>query len=408
MKIENISSIQYVLNNYPETYEVFLSNGFRSNSREELIDTLGENTLLKTVLKIKGINEKIFIDMLNEKISKTCSMDEMDEINHIFHNPELPLNLLIKTACPVGAKFREDISSVIRKHEEQTGKSTNCFLVGGCDAPHKYDNFWEQENIDELPDIVMSMSFDEIYDKRFIDKFIKTGNFQNVLHNVNDKYKNMGIVDDSYTLSAALPIVFLIDENRLGDLPRPKTWSDLLKPIYKDEIVCFGRGTGEVFEYLLYYLYKEFGMDGIRKFADNVKFACHGAKMAKIAGSNSPQTGAIHTIPLNFSEFRDRKNTSLIIPEDGGCIIPISFIVKKDKVEELKYLTDFLLNEYGQMCADIGGISFNSNVKNKISKDVKIKWLGWNYVKSTDLLRLAEELKEEFYEIWDKKPKHNK
>ena len=75
-------------------------------------------------------------------------------------------------------------------------------MVGGCDAPHKYDNFWEQESVDELPDIVMSMSFDEIYDKRFIDKFIKTGNFQNVLHNADDKYKDMGIVDDSYTLNS--------------------------------------------------------------------------------------------------------------------------------------------------------------------------------------------------------------
>ncbi|HZK56868.1 MAG TPA: DUF1858 domain-containing protein, partial [Clostridia bacterium] len=156
MKIENTSNVQYILDNYPETYEVFSSNGFRSNSREGLIDILGENTPLKTVLKIKGINEKMFIDMLNKKIGKTCFMDGTDEINHVFHDPELPLNLLIKTACPVGARFREDISSVIRKHREQTGKSTNCFLVGGCDAPHQYDNFWEQENVDELPDIVMS------------------------------------------------------------------------------------------------------------------------------------------------------------------------------------------------------------------------------------------------------------
>ena len=59
----------------------------------------------------------------------------------------------------------------------------------------------------------------------------------------------------------------------------------------------FGRGTGEVFEYLLYYLYKEFGMDGMRKFADNVKFLVMVLRWPR-------SREATATKPVPYTQFR--------------------------------------------------------------------------------------------------------
>lgn len=402
MKINSQNKIGEILDRYPEALDVFLLSGFKSNSLEELIDSLGKNTMLKTVLNVKGIHEDVFINMINERVSSHGSMEEI-EFN--CYNPEKPLNLLVKTACPVGARFKERLSEVLKEHKTRTGVDTNCYIVGGCDAPHEYDDFGEKDRIEELPDIIMSMSFDEIYDKAFIDKFIKTGKFENVLSNIKEKYRSIGVLDESYTFNAGLVLGLLIDEKKLGDLPKPRKWIDLLDSIYRDKIVGFGSEKEGIFEYPLYYIYKLFGMEGIKKLAQNTKHIYHGAKMSKVAGTNSNETEAIHIVPLTFSELCENKNTSIVVPEEGGLIIPISFIVKKDKKEELKHITDLLLDEYGQMCSDIYGVSFNTNVRNKISEDILLNWLGWDFIYSNDLLNLGKKLKEEFHKVYDTKTK---
>ncbi len=402
MKITSVDKIGDILNKYPESYDVFLANGFSSNSIEELISSLGKDTMLRTVLKVKDINMDLFVNMINKKINEDCQIDEFE---YDFYKPDLPINLMVKTACAVNMLFKDELSKVLKEHKEKTGKTINTYVIDGCDATHEFEAFWKQESIDKLPDIIMSMSFDEIYDKRFIGKYIKTGYFENVLKNMDEEYLNLGCLDDSYTLNAGLVMVFLVDEKNLGDLPKPKKWADLLNPIYKDKIIGFGSGIESkgIFEYPLYYFYKEFGTEGIKKFANNVKNICHGQKMAKLAGTNGKEAGGIYILPLTFAMLCEKEDVSIVFPEDGAWIIPIAFLVKKDKIDELDFLVKFLLNTYGQMCADINGVSFNPNIKNKIHKRTKLKWLGWDYIKSNDILALGKQLQKDFHEVWDKK-----
>jgi ABC-type Fe3+ transport system substrate-binding protein len=391
-----------ILHDYPELYEVFLANGFMSDSIADLVSLLGKETMLRTVLRVKDINEDLFLNMINKRINTDCQMEGLE---YDFYQPDAPLNLLVKTACPVSILFRDELSKVLQKNKEETGETVNTYIIGGCDTTHEFENLWEAESIDKVSDIIMSMSFDEIYDKRFIDKYIKKGYFENALKSTHEELLDIDCLDDSYTLNAGLVMVILVDEKNLGDLPKPKKWADLLDPIYKDKIIGFGSGTEAkgIFEYPLYYLYQEFGAEGIKKLANNTKAIYHGQKMAKIAGTNSPETGGIYIIPLTFARLCENKGVSIVFPEDGAWIIPIAFLVKKDKKGELNHVIEFLLNNYGQMCVDINGVSFNQNIKNEIHEGTKLKWLGWDYIKSHDLLSLGKQLQKDFHEMWGKK-----
>jgi ABC-type Fe3+ transport system substrate-binding protein len=374
MGITANDKIGNLLTEHPELYDVFLAKGFKAGSAAELTEILGKDTMLQTVLKVKNINSELFLSAANERIDKGTPLES---ITYNLFDPKLPMNLLVKTACPVSELFKQKLSEYLAEHKMATGKTVNTFIVDGCSVPHDYNNFWEQPDIDSLPDIIMSMSFDEIFDKRFIDKYVKTGYFENVLKTPTQDFTAPDFMDDSFTLHAGLVMMLLIDEDKLGALPRPKKWADLLKPIYKDKIVGFGNDALGIFEYPLYYVYKEFGMEGIKTLAENTKSICHAAKMVKLAGSNHKDAEAIYILPLTFATLCKNKNTSFVFPEDGAWIVPMSILVKKDKVKELDFVIDFILNEYGQMCADIDAVSFSPGVTNKIDRNIRLEWLGW-------------------------------
>lgn len=386
-----------IISNYPQLYEVFWENGFDYSSAAELVSALGKDTMLRTVLAVKGINVELFTDMINASVSNECQM----QLEYDFYNPNLPVNLLVKTACPVSIFFKDKLAETIEAHKEATGETTNVFFVDGCHAPHEFERFWEIENIDKLPDIIMSMSFDEIYDQRFIDKYVNKGYFTSVL-DIDQQYLELGCEDDSYTLNAGLVMVFLVDNKRLGDLPVPQTWEDLLDPIYVNQIIGFGDEYKQIFEYPLFYLYQEYGLESMQKLAHNVKGIYHAAKASQLAGTNSREGGAIYYMPLTFARLCESKDVSIIFPQDGAFIIPISFLVKKDKVDQLDYLLDFILHHYGQMCADINAAVFNSNIKSNLPTGTKLKWLGWDYIKSNDIPVIGERLRQEFHQAWDK------
>ena len=91
-------TIGNILNKYPELYEVFWENGFNYSSANQLVSSLGADTMLRTVLTAKGINIELFTNMINRRINNEC---QMEGLQYDFYNPDLPVNLLVKTACEV-------------------------------------------------------------------------------------------------------------------------------------------------------------------------------------------------------------------------------------------------------------------------------------------------------------------
>lgn len=377
-----------ILKKYPETYEVFSTNGLKSDSSENLVEIIGD-TMLQTVLKVKKINQDLFLKQINEIIATT-------EEDYELYDPSLPTNISAQTTYPTKMTFVDKISEIFKKHQDETGEKINCYMADSRGPKVEYQGFIER-SIDELPDIIMSKGFDEVYSREFREKFIDKGYFESVICGTNDVYE-----DNNYTLNTAMLKVMLIDKSRLGNLPMPEKWSDLLNPIYKGNIIAFGNEE-EISKTTLIYLYKEFGIDGVRKFAENVKSLCLGPRSVKLAGTNSEEGAAIYILPSAFAEMSTRENTFVVWPKDGANLVPLSVLVKKDKKEKMKFFIDFLLNDYGHMYEGIYSVSFNPKIDSKILKEKAIKWLGWDYIYSNDLYDLGNKLKKEFHLVYDKK-----
>ena len=82
MNITGATTIEKLLEN-EQAFEALLALGFNTSSKEELINLLGKNTMLQTVLKVKNINLDLFLKELKEKIN-----NEMLEegINNKYYN----------------------------------------------------------------------------------------------------------------------------------------------------------------------------------------------------------------------------------------------------------------------------------------------------------------------------------
>ncbi|AOY77797.1 ABC transporter substrate-binding protein [Clostridium formicaceticum] len=406
MKINDIrlnSKIKDIIEQYPETLSVFAANGFNASTKESLLEMLGESMMLVTALKVKGVNQELFIKMLEEQIAEKANItQEQDE------DVAQKLNFVGYTYCPLKLTFRECFEEVLKKYVSDTGdKDFKYYVPSGCSSEDPYENLWKADHINQLPEVIASVGFRDFFRKEFVEKFVNKGYFKAVPQpKVHKALVSAGLIDRDgwYTVYSVFPLVMLIDKKKLGKLPVPKQWSDLLHPIYADNIII-GASHGDIHEDLLLYIYKDHGEEGLVKLAANIKAGWHASQMAKTAGTNSSEGAAVYVIPWMFAKSCPRTETTEIIwPIDGALTTPIYTLVKESAMEKYKPFIDFLIGfDYGQRSADNYFPVSNAEVDNKLPVEASFKWLGWDYIKSHSMEELKEYVVGIFQQHWEKK-----
>lgn len=404
-KINADSNIKDIIEQYPETIHVFAASGFCANTKEELINEMGEALMLRTALKVKGINQEIFIRMLEKKIfEKVETVQEQDE------DSAQKLNFIGYTYCPLKLTFKECFEEALSKYRVETGDTNFRYYVpSGCGGGDPYEDIWKAKNIDQLPEVIASVGFGDFFRKEFVERFIHKGYFKTVKYpKMSEAFVSAGLIDpDScYTVYSVFPLVLLIDKKRLGKLQVPEQWSDLLKPDYTNNIII-GASHGDIHEDLLLYIYKEHGEEGLVKLAANIKTGWHASQMAKVAGTNSSEGAAVYVIPWMFAKSCPRTEaTQIIWPIDGALTTPTYLLVKETAIHKYKIFIDFLINSsYGKMSADNYFPVLNAEVDNKLPEGAVLKWLGWDYIKAHSMDELKEYVIEVFHQHWMKEVK---
>ncbi len=398
-------NIKDIIEQFPETLSVFAASGFSANTKEELVKELGEALMLKTALKVKGINQKIFLKMLEEKISEKLVTVQLND-----EDSAQKLNFIGYTYCPLKLTFKEYFEEALSKYLAETGDTNFRYYVpSGCGGGDPYEDLWKSENIDQLPEVIASVGFGDFFRKEFVERFINKGYFKAVKYpQMSEAFVSAGLIDPDgcYNVYSVFPLVMLIDRKKLDKLPVPKQWSDLLKPVYANNIII-GASRGDIHEDLLLYIYKEHGEEGVVKLAANIKTGWHASQMAKVAGTNSSEGAAIYVIPWMFAKSCARTETTEIIwPIDGALTTPTYLLVKETAIHKYKVFIDFLTtSSYGKMSADNYFPVLNAEVDNKLPERAVFKWLGWDYIKAYSMDKLKEYVIEVFQQHWVKEVK---
>ncbi|WP_034642276.1 ABC transporter substrate-binding protein, partial [Desulfovibrio inopinatus] len=309
------------------------------------------------------------------------------------------LDLLLYAPCPVKLAVKEGIDAIVRQSKDD-GPPLSVHIPMGCTSVDPVDPLYRETDPDRLPDMIASIGFGDFFRQEFADHFVKAGFFEAILPDyVEPMHEQAGIIDPAghYVIYGLTPYIFLVDMKRLGDVPPPTQWSDLLDPRYRGHINMCGDGDDMADAVLINY-YKEYGWEGIERFAENVYGLMHSSHMGKSGGVSN--AGGIYIIPYFFAESSKHPDHMRVIwPEDGAAASPLYFLVKKSEAERLKPLVSFLNSGFGQIESARWFLPLSGPLPEGLDKNARIKWVGWDFIAERDITTVRDELNDRFRKL---------
>ncbi len=372
---------------YPETVDVFVSNGFPQMADSAQRETFGKMITFETALKMKELNPETFMLLLNEVITAERSSSDTT-LAATKETNKTGLNVVGLLPCPVRIPLLEQYNAFAEKNNLTT---VNTELKAASVGTQ-----WVEENLEkineanDLPDLFISAGFDLFFDLEKIGRFRQQGVFTDLVRydGENPLFKGRKLQDPSgnYSVISIVPAVFLVNTSELGEREVPRSWSDILKPEW-EKSVSLPIKDFDLFNAILLSIQDRYGDEGVKNLGRSLMLAMHPAQMVK---SNRMKTNkpAVTVMPYFFSRtVKPGGNMQTVWPEDGAIVSPIFMLAKKERADELQPIVNFFASkEVGETLSHKGSFpSLHPEVLNDLPDDAPMMWPGWDKILHTDL-----------------------
>lgn len=311
------------------------------------------------------------------------------------------VNMLALLPCPLKVPLEVEICNFIEGLKKNNAMNIDFLIAGNANKQISYNEYIEHfESIEDIPDIVITSGVNAFYNKRFIEGFIEKGYFVDVTdYEACGNLQKLNLKDPqgSYTILTMNILVMVVDLTKLGDLPIPQSWEDLLKPEYENKVVIRGQ-KNNFCETTLMTIYKLYGLNGIEKLGRAVKAGWHPSQMVAAAGKNKEDAPAISVMPYFYSKTIKNKDKVVVVwPKEGAIVSPITMLVKKSKIEQFKPLVEFLTSDkIAEICNEAYFPTLKQVNNCKIPEGAVLNWIGWDFIRSKDIGNLVKELNKSF------------
>jgi ABC-type Fe3+ transport system substrate-binding protein len=379
-----------LIGRYPFALDVLASNGLDMFAGPEALRAFGRALRLRTLLKARGINPELFCRLLEERMAEQGDAD----------CPAAPgpgVNLFALLPCPLKVPLEEAFKGFAARLPEERRTALKWIIEGNANRVLDYADLADHfEDLSEMPDIIITPGFNSFYHAPFVERFIMTDLFRCVNDRMGDRHlAPLGVADPAghYTMLAMNLLVLVVDNARLGNRPVPARWADLLDPVHERSIAIRGYGDGTFCETLLLAFFKDFGAGGLERLGQNVRYGWHPSRMVKSAGNVREDGPAISAMPLFFAKtIKNRDAVTIVWPDDGALVSPVTILVKASKRDELADVVEFLNGpEVARICADAFFPTLHPEVDNRLPRNASFKWIGWDYIMGHDIRKLIAE-----------------
>ncbi|MBW2734935.1 MAG: ABC transporter substrate-binding protein [Deltaproteobacteria bacterium] len=387
---------------FPTTVEVLVKSGFPKMADPIRRQKQGKALTLEGAAKLRGLDVEGLVSSLREsaRATEAESYDvTLGEVPELTLHPPGDVRCVGLLPCPVRIPFLETVvagaQEIWDEEKLRVGWSLAAASVG---ADSLIDEIASVKSAEELPEIFISAGFEAFFDQRALRRFKDKDVFVDLApEETNSTFAKAGLRDPQghFTMLAVVPAVFVVNHKLLGDIPAPRTWSDLLHPRLEGQ-VALPVGDFDLFNGMLLTIQKIFGNEGVEALARNTIASLHPSQaVGRFAGRVQKQP-AVSVVPYFFSTMTLKsKILELVWPEDGAIVSPIFMLVKKSTVERVRPLVDRLLSkEVGEILAHRGLFpSLHPEVENKLpAADSPFLWLGWEAIEAMDIASAIEEV----------------
>lgn len=397
-------SIYDITNRYPETLDLFITNGFENMRDEKMREIFGKSITLEMALSMKKINIDTFVDRMIEIIeeNKTVVDDSLISTNK---NTNADVRIDGVLPCPVRIPLMDSFNTWMEEKGNKLNISVDYELKAASSGVDWIKNTLEEADSDDvLSDIFISAGFDLFFDTKLMGKFKSQGVFEDMTgfdklnSDFDNEYIHLKDPDGQYSIIGVVPAVFLINSEELDGRKMPSSWEDILSPEFENA-VSLPIGDFDLFNSILLNIYKKFGEDGLRRLGKSLLRSMHPSEMVKshIKNDNKP---VVTILPYFFTKMIKRGGPMVPVwPSDGAIISPIFLLAKKSKKDLVKPFVDFFASkEVGEILAHNGRFpSTNPMVDNMISAEHKYMWLGWDYINENNIGQLIAKCEDIFH-----------
>jgi len=394
-KIHKDLTVKEVLDRWPATLDVFVANGFENFRDEKQRNAVGAFLKLERAAQTKKYDLDNFLTLLQDKIDE--ELNQVDVTMKTTEKAGSQVNVSGLLPCPVRLPLLEGFDAFIEKYTAETGNTVSYKLEAASVGAN-----WIEENIKgiedaaDLPDIFLSAGFETFFDQKAIGHFKDEGVFTDITGDaVNPDFADIDIKDPKkdYSIISAVPAVFMVNHDVLGDRPVPRRWSDLLKPEYEQQ-VALPVGDFDLFNAILLALHKEHGDEGIKKLGRCMLKSMHPSQMVKNAKRVAEEKPIVTIMPYFFTKMAKMvKSLEIVWPEDGAVLSPIFMLTKKATIERVKPIAEYLASQpVGEILAQKGLFpSVHPDVDNQLEGNHPWKWVGWDYIYQNDIGALIKQ-----------------
>ncbi len=393
--------IYEIVKNNPKAIDFLISNGFEQFSENEIFEKMSKNVSLAMALKLKKMNVELYEEKLVTFLeSESVSIDKglLEQVKK-----KADINIEGVLPCPIRIPLLEGFEMWLKDNKNKFDYSVGYELKSANMGLDWIKEQVKTGDIDQIPDVLMSAGFDLFFDKELMGQYLDKDVFEASTDVMNkdfcNEYIDLRDPQKKYLITGVVPAVFLVNTNELKGRDIPKTWSDILSEEFEDS-VAVPMGDLDLFNALVVSLYKEYGMNGITNLARSYMKSLHPAQMVKAKSTSKSQNPAVSIIPYFFTQMLQGEDQVAVWPEDGAVISPIFMIAKKEKKEKTQPIIDFFMShEVGKVFSANGKFpSTNVEVDNGLTEDKKFKWVGWEFIQSTDIGALLKKLESKFNE----------
>lgn len=386
--IDPDATLMAITEKWPETVEVFVSQGFPQMGDEGKRRAFGGAISLRQATALKRLDLDAFVELLEGVVAS-------DEVAHPDpENGEVPIRVMGLLPCPVRIPLEEAFEEFAADFRQTTGRPIETeFQAASVGASWMDEHVNSIEDPEDFPDLFISAGFETFFDPRGIGKFREAFADRTPYQTVNPSFDDVDLKDPEgrYAIISVVPAVFLVNTNELGDQPMPKTWGDLLEPRFEQR-VSLPVGDFDLFSGILLDIRRRYGDEGVRKLGRSLLESLHPAQMVKVGTKPNPPLVTI--MPYFFTRMAQPGSPMQAVwPTDGAIISPIFLLAKASGGEDVQRVVDFFCSKkVGEVLA-IKGLfpSTHPEIDNGLDSGAPFSWLGWDWIESRDV---ASEIKE--------------
>ena len=192
-------------------------------------------------------------------------------------------------------------------------------------------------------------------------------------------------------------LVMVVDLTKLNGRDIPKSWEELLNGPFENEVAIRGK-KGKYCETTLLAIYKDYGIDGIKKLSKLVGYGGHPAEMVKNAGKGIKDAPTISVIPYFYAKLlKNNENVKVVWPKEGAIISPVTLLVQRETSKNLENVVNYFISEEVRNICKKASLPHPMDYLNYLKENnYKLNWIGWDFIRNNDINKLLLELNSYF------------